>query len=144
MDEFLTRKTTDKLLVSEFAAAEVASALSKLVRMAKLETTDALERLADFDVWRTAASATVDMVPADARLANAYARRFELGLRAPDALHAAIASRSGATLVTLDSRLMAAAKALGIAVRRPPAEPQRGAASDIILRKAGRSVMRWV
>ena len=45
-----------------------------------------------------------------------YVRRFDLALRAPDALHLAIARRLDATLVTLDRRLAAAAGELGIAV----------------------------
>ncbi len=53
----------------------------------------------------------VDMHVADARLANAFVRRFALMLRAPDALHLAISQRVDATLVTLDSRLASAARA---------------------------------
>jgi uncharacterized protein len=41
-----------ELLVSDFAAAEVASALSRLVRMALLTATDASARLADFDACK--------------------------------------------------------------------------------------------
>jgi predicted nucleic acid-binding protein len=43
-----------------------------------------------------------------------YVRRFELMLRAPDALHAAACKRAGHRLVTLDKRLAAAAKDLGV------------------------------
>ena len=39
----------DSLTVSDFAAAEVASALSRLVRMGVLEIAEAEQRLADFD-----------------------------------------------------------------------------------------------
>ncbi|HEX4077759.1 MAG TPA: hypothetical protein VHX61_02645 [Rhizomicrobium sp.] len=42
-------------------------------------------RLADFDVWRATMSTPVDIHAADARLAHAYVRRFELMLGAPDA-----------------------------------------------------------
>ena len=45
-----------ELLISDFAAAEVASALSRLVRMALLTEADASARLADFDAWRAAMS----------------------------------------------------------------------------------------
>ena len=107
------------LLVSDFAAAEVAAALSRLVRMGLLGRADAAERLADFDVWRAAMSSPVDMTASDARLANAYVRRFDLMLRAPDALHAAIARRLDVTLVTLDRRLASAARELGVAVEEP-------------------------
>jgi hypothetical protein len=48
-----------ELLISDFAAAEVASALSRLVRMALLTDADASARLADFDAWRAAMSLTL-------------------------------------------------------------------------------------
>jgi predicted nucleic acid-binding protein len=66
-------------------------------------------------------SLPVDIGATDARLAYIYARRFDLGLRAPDALHLAIARRLDATLVTLDRRLVAAAREVGIAVEVPTA-----------------------
>jgi uncharacterized protein len=112
----LSRTGDRKLLISDFAAAEVASALSRLVRMAVLTAADASARLADFDAWRAAMSLPVDLGASDARLAYIYVRRFDLGLRAPDALHLAIARRLDATLVTLDRRLAAAATELGVTV----------------------------
>lgn len=108
-----------ELLISDFAAAEVASALSRLVRMALLTDADASARLADFDAWRAAMSLPVDIAASDTRLAYIYARRFDLGLRAPDALHLAIARRLDATLVTLDRRLATAARELDVAVEDP-------------------------
>src|SRR5438270_314844 len=66
-----------------------------------------------------ATSAPADVHAADRRLAYAYVRRFDLALRAPDALHLAIAHRLNATLVTLDGRLERAAGQLGIAVEVP-------------------------
>ena len=110
-----------ELLISDFAAAEVASALSRLIRMRLLTDADASARLADFDAWRAAMSLLVDIRAADARLAYIYVRRFELGLRAPDALHLAITRRLDATLVTLDGRLAIAARELGIAIEMPTA-----------------------
>jgi len=109
------------LLVSDFAAAEVASSLSQLLRMALLTGTDATARLADFDAWRAAMTMPVNVEGADARLAYAYVRRFDLKLRAPDALHLAIARRLDATLLTLDRRLADAAEELGVAVEVPKA-----------------------
>lgn len=73
-------------------------------------------RLADFDAWRAAAASAADVRAADARLAYIYVRRFDLGLRAQDALHLAIARRLDATLVTLDRRLAIAANQLGVSV----------------------------
>ncbi len=102
------------LVISEFAAAEVASALSRLVRMGILQTDDAAARLADFDVWRAAATDDLDLQAADVRLANLFVRRFDLMLRAPDALHAAACRRADLVLVTLDKRLATAAEKLGV------------------------------
>ena len=105
--------------VSDFAAAEVASAVSRLVRTNLITQEDAEARLSDFDAWRSIRAETIDLEPSDARLANTYVRRFDLMLRAPDALHAAICRRLDLTLVTLDQRLAKAARELGIDARVP-------------------------
>ena len=102
--------------VSDFAAAEVAAALSRLVRTAHLQATDAAARLSEFDIWRGAMTSAVDIQASDARLAYIYARRFDLALRAPDALHVAVARRLDAVLVTLDRRIATAARELGVTV----------------------------
>ncbi|HEX6441955.1 MAG TPA: type II toxin-antitoxin system VapC family toxin [Stellaceae bacterium] len=109
-------KSRPDRLISDFAAAEVASGLSRLVRTSLLTAAEAGARLADFEAWRAATSSPVDVGPPDTRLAYAYVRRFELMLRAPDALHLAIARRIDATLATLDGRLARAAEELGISI----------------------------
>ena len=108
--------TRKERLISDFAAVEVASVLSRLARTGLLSADHAAARLADFDAWRAATSSPAEIHAADARLAYAYVRRFELMLRAPDALHLAIANRLEATLVTLDRRMERAAQELGIAI----------------------------
>jgi predicted nucleic acid-binding protein len=115
----LFRNRPDELSVGDFAAAEVASALSRLVRIERLTATEAAERLADFDEWRASATELAEMDAHDCRLANTYVRRFDLKLRAPDALHAAICRRLGLQLATLDRRLAAAARELSISVVMP-------------------------
>lgn len=113
------RELAEERLVSDLAAAEVSSVLSRLIRTRTLSQADATMRLADFDAWRAAVCTSIDLQPADGRLADSYVRHFELALRAPDALHLAIARRLGATLVTLDRRLARAAGELGVAVALP-------------------------
>ena len=120
VDRFLL-EWTDGLVVGAFAAAEVASAISRLVRIGRLDSADGQATLADFDAWRAVEASSLDVEGADVRLAGVYVRRFDLMLRAPDALHAAICRRLGLTLVTLDRRLAAAARALGVAVIVPVA-----------------------
>ncbi len=58
---------------------------------------------------------------ADMRVASTFVRRFELGLRAPDALHVAVCHRLGLPLFTFDERQAAAAERLGVG--RSPADP---------------------
>jgi uncharacterized protein len=118
IDQFLARYDA-ALVVSDFAAAEVASALSRLVRTTLMTAEEASARLTDFDSWRSVATIIVDMEPADIRLANLYVRRFDLKLRAPDALHVAVCRRANLTLTTLDRRLADAASELGIDVLNP-------------------------
>lgn len=116
VDRFMDNLDED-LIVSEFAAAEVASALSRLVRTGLLDHEDASRRLADFDAWRAAATRDLDLQASDVRLANVFVRRFDLMLRAPDALHAAACRREDHLLVTLDKRLAVAALELGVRTR---------------------------
>lgn len=119
------RGLREQRLISDFAATEVASALSRLVRMGVLAAQEASARLTDFDAWRAATSSAVEVHAADARLAYVYVRWFALRLRAPDALHLAIARRLDATLVTLDRRLTNAARELAIAVTMPTTDNMR-------------------
>ena len=60
-----------------------------------------------------------DIHGVDVRLAYAYVRRFDLALRAPDALHIAIDRRLDVSLATVDRRLAAAAGELGVTVEVP-------------------------
>ena len=120
VDAFL-KSYEDSVGVSDFAAAEVTSAISRMVRTRMIAPDAAEEQLVDFDTWRSIRTDTIDIDPADAGLANTYVRRFDLMLRAPDALHAAICRRLGMTLVTLDRRLAKAAGTLGIDVIVPAA-----------------------
>jgi predicted nucleic acid-binding protein len=52
VDAFMS--TVQQPWVSDFAAGEVASALSRLVRTGRLQASDGAACLSDFDVWRAA------------------------------------------------------------------------------------------
>ena len=71
-------------------------------------------------------SSPADIRGSDIRLAAAYVRRFDLALRAPDALHPAVAERLSVPLVTLDRRLATAARELGVSVEDPTTDWDRG------------------
>lgn len=103
------------LLVSDFMRAEFAAAVARRMRMGLLrrdEAQRAFEALDTLAGHSTACQAETE----DMRLVEAWLRRLEVNLRAPDALHLAIAHRLGAPLLTLDTGMADAARALGIPV----------------------------
>lgn len=115
-------KATDaRLLVSDLAAAEVSSAISFALRTGRATLTGAERRLREFDGWRANLTFDAETRPEDIRMADGFVRRFDLKLRPPDAIHAATALRIGATLITLDRRLLLAASALGVQALEPTA-----------------------
>ena len=116
MDRFL-QAADQPLIVSDLAAVEVASALA----IGQRDDDSGLGRpprafLKSSTTGEAAAGAELDLEPVDFRTAGAFVRRFDLGLRAPDALHAAACRRGDHTLVTLDQRMAAAAETLGVKV----------------------------
>jgi len=104
------------LIVSDFAALEFASAISRIVRMRALSRNTAQQALADLDIWVSRGALRVEIGSGDVGAASGFIRRLDLNLRGPDAMHIALAQRLGATLFTLDAKLKTCAKKLGLAV----------------------------
>jgi hypothetical protein len=112
---FLASKPKD-IIVSDFDSAEFASVVGLRLRMKVLTAPEARTAFANFDGWVEANALGAETVPPDIRAAGIFLRRLDLPLRAPDAIHLAIAQRLGARLATFDKRMAAAARALGISV----------------------------
>jgi predicted nucleic acid-binding protein len=108
------RASTPVLIVSDFAAAEFASAVARRVRTGDITSDDARRGFSAFDMWT--ATLRKEMVTADVRAAGAFLGRLDLSLRTTDALNIAIAQRIRAALVTFDQRMAAGARALGVQV----------------------------
>jgi predicted nucleic acid-binding protein len=104
------------VMVSDFAAAEFASAIGRRARNKELSTREAAAAFAAFDGWLGRGATPVEIAPADVRMAERFVRQLWLALRAPDAIHIAMAHRFGAELATFDSRMAAAAAALGVSL----------------------------
>ena len=102
--------------VSDFGAAEFASAIARHVRMRLLSSGEAREVFSDFDAWVARTGARIETTPADIRAAEAVLRHLGLTLRTPDAIHIAIAHRIGAELATFDVRMSECAAAMGTKV----------------------------
>lgn len=109
----------EPLVVSDFAAGEVASAISRLVRTDKLSMDEANTRLAAFDEWVAGAATPIATEAGDIRLAGRLVRKLWIAIRLPDAVHLAAAQIRSYTLVTLDRRMASAAEQIGLPVVLP-------------------------
>ena len=110
------REHRPTVIVSDFAAAELASAVARRVRTGELEADDARAAFATFDAWTVRAAGRAETAAADVAAASAFLRRLDLTLRTPDALHIAIAQRLAAELMTFDQKMAASARSLGTVV----------------------------
>ena len=110
----LLRSMTAVVVVSDFAAAEFASAVAKKVRTGEMIGPEARAAFADFDAWRARSAALTETRTADITAAAGFLRRLDLSLRTPDAINIAIAQRLGAALATLDRRMANDAATLGV------------------------------
>jgi len=102
------------LIVSDFAGAEFASVVARMVRTKELKKTEARALFSKFDNWKLTSAKQMYLEPADVAAAETFLRRLDLTLRAPDALHIAMAKRAGAVLATFDTKMAASAKNLGL------------------------------
>jgi predicted nucleic acid-binding protein len=105
-----------ELIVSDFAAAEFASAFARRARMGLLSADEARAAFSTFDAWTARETAREQITAVDIASAAAFLRRLDLNLRTPDAIHVAVAQRIDAQLLTFDNQMAASARALGLDV----------------------------
>lgn len=113
------RTHTDSLHVGTFAAGEVASAVSRLRRTEHLSRANADAALSALDDWLGVGTEIISIIADDIITAALFVRRFEFALRMPDAIYVATCGLLDLTLVTFDTRLLRAARAIGVAVVIP-------------------------
>ena len=107
----------DTFAFSRWTIAEISSALGVQVRMRRLTAAARRKLESELDGWLVGRPVCA-LVDAD----HAHARRLlrdDVRLRAPDALHVAVALRCGYRLATLDADMAAAARGLGLEVIAP-------------------------
>ena len=86
-----------QLIVSDFAAAEFASAVSRRVRSKDLTADDATAIFTSISMpGKHAQRQQVDTTTPDIAVAASVLRRLDLNLRTPDAINIAVADRLGA------------------------------------------------
>lgn len=100
--------------VSDFAVAEFAAVVARRVRAGGCTLDQAGRLLSVQDRWTGENAEALDVEPVDVRAATALVRRFDLGLRAPDAPHLATCQRPQLRLLTFDQGQAAAAGRLGL------------------------------
>lgn len=113
---WLAAHAADDLLISQWVTAEVSSALSIKLRRGDIDLAQRAAALAQFRGMIPATLNELPVLTPHFQAAALAADNHVLGLRASDALHLAICADQGASLVTLDRRLLDAAPALGVAV----------------------------
>jgi len=80
--------------------------------MTALAASDCDTLFGEIDIWEL--PRRVQTQPADIVAATRMVRQRQLGLRAPDALHIAIAVRESAQILTFDAGMARAATQLGL------------------------------
>ncbi len=110
--------TLPDVAFSLWTLAEASSALSHAVRTGRLTVGDRRRSETEMDRRFDPAMPSTDVRAADFLAARALLSMFPL-LRAPDAVHLAIAEREGWRLATFDHRLADAARTLGLELALP-------------------------
>ncbi len=107
------------LAFSDWGLTECASALGIRQRRGELDADSAAHSFRTLAAFATESCELIVCAGHHQKEAQGLLTRFDLPLRAGDALHLVISQQIQATLVTYDKQLMVAAKAVGAKVRDP-------------------------
>jgi uncharacterized protein len=114
---FLAELAETDRSISHLTRLEFYSAVAREVRMQQLDPVRAQDMESAFDGMIAAAYTVCLPALDDYDLARRFISRYETGLRAPDALHLAIAANRNATAIySLDESLIDAGRMLGLPV----------------------------
>ena len=114
---WLRAAEAEDLAISDWVTAEFSAALSLKMRTGQLDESYRTRAKRLFAEMAAGAVVSLFVKREHFETAAQFADDHKLALRAPDALHLAIAAAHDATLVTLDKGMAAASKVLGVPVR---------------------------
>ena len=118
VESWLARRP-QPLAFSDWGLTECASALGIKCRRRELDAETAARAFAAIAAFARQSCERIVCAAQHQAEAQAMLGRFDLNLRAGDALHLAMCGHAGATLVAYDTLLLAAASTLGIKALNP-------------------------
>ncbi|MGN6848347.1 MAG: type II toxin-antitoxin system VapC family toxin [Sphingomicrobium sp.] len=113
---WLAGKAGETLIISDWCVTEFSSALSLKLRNRRISPEQRAETLAAWASLRQTSLTTLPVQSEHFQAAATYCERSNVGLRASDALHLAVAAAHGCVIATLDAVQRKAAIELGIKV----------------------------
>lgn len=116
VQQWIEAQPEGELVISPWVVTEVSSALSVKVRTGALSIENRAEIMATWAELQSEIFVSVPVAGNHFDVAARFADQHDLGLRAGDALHLAIASSAGHRLATLDKIMAEAAPKLGVPV----------------------------
>jgi predicted nucleic acid-binding protein len=114
MQTWLSNQPAGVLAISDWVVTEFSAALSMKLRASDIDAEQRAGVLAAFAALRADSFNVLDVSRPTFRMAALLADQSRLGLRAGDALHLAVCAEHGAELCTLDRRLSAAGRSVGV------------------------------
>ena len=116
VQKWISQQRTENLSISRWCITEFSSAMAGKLQIGSITEYERAEALAAFGSAVRRSFSVLEVEPHAFQRAAIFANQADFRVRSGDALHLAVAAGEGLPIVTLDHRMQAAARALGISV----------------------------